>query len=358
MSPGAEADSAPIRTATDPPKSSIRSLHWFLAISFAGILLFFSLRGVHWREVWNILIRANPWLILTSLFISTVALVLRALRWLILLRTGAPVPVATAFWATAAGYFGNSFLPARAGELIRSLIISSSTPLSKSFVLTTALSERLCDAVTLVFISSLVLLSPPVKPGWFARAAIPFSILGFCGICGIAVLPRLHQLIERVLETLPVSETIRMRGRSIIYQVLTGMRSFHNGKRLLAFATLTGLIWFCDASSTVAAMRALALPGTLVLAILLVTGLGLASALPSTPGYVGIYQFVAVSVLTPFGFNKTSAIAYILLSQTLQYLLITCWGGLGLLKIRNRSNYGTTHDASRRDTLKKKVNER
>ena len=39
--------------------------------------------------------------------------------------------------------------------------------------------------------------------------------------------------------------------------------------------------------------------------------MGLASALPSTPGYVGIYQFVAVSVLTPFGFSRTDAIAYI-----------------------------------------------
>jgi uncharacterized protein (TIRG00374 family) len=332
----AQAESDLMRNGTDRRTWSGRSLHWFLAISLAGVLLFFSLRGIRWAEVWNILIHANLWLIMATVVISTVALVLRAFRWRILLQSGAPVPISTAFWATAAGYFGNSFLPARAGELVRSFIISSATPLKKGFVLTTALSERICDAVALIFVSSLVLLLLPVKPGWFAHAAIPFSIVGVSGLVCIAVLPQLHQSIERALRAVPVSETIRERARSIIDQVLIGMRSFHNSKRLFVFATLTCLIWFCDAVGTVAAMRALALPGTLVLAILLVTGLALGSALPSTPGYVGVYQFVAVTVLTPFGFSKNSAIAYILLSQALQYLLITFWGGLGLLKSRKQ----------------------
>jgi uncharacterized protein (TIRG00374 family) len=337
MASQAEAEPGPITVSTDQLKSSGRFLYWFLAIVLAGVLLFFSLRGIHWLEVWNILIHANLGLIMIAIVISTAALALRAFRWRILLQAGAPVPISTAFWATAAGYLGNCFLPARAGELIRSLIISRATSLSKGFVLTTALSERICDAVALVFISSLVMLSLPLKPGWFAHAAIPFSILGLCGVFCIAVLPLLHQLIERVLQAIPVTDAIRERGRSIMEQVLIGMRSFHNRKRLFGFATLTGSIWFCDTLSTVAAMRALALPGTLGLAILLVTGLALGSALPSTPGYVGVYQFVAVSVLTPFGFNKTSAIAYILLSQALQYVLITFWGGLGFLKSRRLS---------------------
>jgi hypothetical protein len=69
-------------------------------------------------------------------------------------------------------------------------------------------------------------------------------------------------------------------------------------------------------------------------AFLLIAALGLASALPSTPGYVGIYQFVAVTVLTPFGFSRTDAIAYILVAQALMYVVIGFWGSLGLLRYR------------------------
>jgi len=69
-------------------------------------------------------------------------------------------------------------------------------------------------------------------------------------------------------------------------------------------------------------------------AFLLIASLGLGSALPSTPGYVGIYQFVAVTVLGPFGFSRTDAIAYILNVQALGYVVIGVWGSIGILRYR------------------------
>ena len=78
--------------------------------------------------------------------------------------------------------------------------------------------------------------------------------------------------------------------------------------------------------------RARSLAVASVLAFLLITGLSVGTALPSTPGYVGIYQFVAVTVLTPFGFSRTDAIAYILVAQALMYVVIGFWGSLGLFR--------------------------
>jgi uncharacterized membrane protein YbhN (UPF0104 family) len=49
---------------------------------------------------------------------------------------------------------------------------------------------------------------------------------------------------------------------------------------------------------------------------------------------VGIYQFVAVSVLVPFGFSKTDAIAYILLAQAGQYVLTAFWGLLAFAQTK------------------------
>ena len=51
-------------------------------------------------------------------------LFLRPCRWRILLNAEGHVSVPAAFWATAAGLFGNNFLPARAGELVRTYMIS------------------------------------------------------------------------------------------------------------------------------------------------------------------------------------------------------------------------------------------
>ena len=82
--------------------------------------------------------------------------------------------------------------------------------------------------------------------------------------------------------------------------------------------------------TTVLCAHSIGLSISLPLAFLLVAGLGLGSALPSTPGYVGIYQFVAISVLTPFGFSRTDAIAYILFYQAVSYLVVLTWGLIAL----------------------------
>ncbi|MGH9582450.1 MAG: lysylphosphatidylglycerol synthase transmembrane domain-containing protein, partial [Bryobacteraceae bacterium] len=270
---------------TPPPANRIsrsRALYSAFALALAAVLLYFSLRGIHWREVWTILAGADPRFILLGAAISTFSLLLRALRWRVLLRSRAPVDVGTAFWAMSACYFGNNFLPARAGELVRTFIVSRRTGLSKTFVLTTALSERLSDAIALVVIGSVVLLTLPVRPGWFAHAATPFAVVGLFGAAAIAVLPRLERLWKTLLSRIPVPEGMREKLLAILDHILTGIRTFHNAGRLSLFASLTICIWFSDALGTKAGMHALGFHCSLPLAFLLLAGLGLGSALPST----------------------------------------------------------------------------
>jgi uncharacterized protein (TIRG00374 family) len=320
-----------------PSRPPVHFAYWLVALLLAGLLLYFSLRGIDWAQVWQVLSRANWWLVGLALLVSTVSLFLRACRWRILLLSQGPVSIGSAFWATAAGYFGNNFLPARAGEVVRTMMISSSAGLGRMFVLTTALTERLADAITLVLISSVVLLTLPVKPGWFDRAARPFAIIGFVGALAILVIPKLEKLWHSLVLRLPVPHAIRDKVLKILEQIHIGLRTFHDWKRLSGFLSITMVIWMLDALGTLIGMHALGLATTLPVALLLITGLGLGSALPSTPGYVGIYQFVAVSVLTPFGFSKTNAIAYILLFQALQYVLVTFWGLIAITRSRGVS---------------------
>ncbi|NJP07774.1 MAG: hypothetical protein HC837_20230 [Chloroflexaceae bacterium] len=81
--------------------------------------------------------------------------------------------------------------------------------------------------------------------------------------------------------------------------------------------------------------RAYALNLTLTLpqSLLLLAALGLASAAPSTPGYVGIYQFVAVTVLPAFDFSRSEALAYILTFQAISLVIVLVWGFVGLWQL-------------------------
>jgi uncharacterized membrane protein YbhN (UPF0104 family) len=321
-------------TDAAPRTRALRTVSILVATALAAVLLFYSLRGIEWRRVGQLIVHASPGWIALALVLTTTTLFLRACRWRVLLSAEADVSVPDVFWATSAGYFGNNFLPARAGELVRTYMVSSGYRLDLPFVLATALCERIADAITLVVIASIVLLELPAPSGAFAKAVPFFATMALIGAAAIVILPLVGSTASRLLQRLPLPHGPRDRLVAIFDQGLRGLRAFHHVGRLSAFCGFTAAIWILDAFATTAGAQALALHVPLSVAFLLLAGLGLGSALPSTPGYVGIYQFVAVTVLTPFGLSRTDAIAYILLAQALSYVLIGIWGSIGIARYR------------------------
>jgi hypothetical protein len=175
----------------------------------------------------------------------------------------------------------------------------------------------------------------PSNRGWLGQAAKPFAVLGIAGILAIAILPRFDLLLARILGRVPLPQGMRAKLLRLLDQVLLGIHSFHDGRRLFGFIGLTAIIWFLDVVIAISGAHALGLSFTFAVAFLLIAALGLGSALPSTPGYVGVYQFVAVTVLTPFGFRADEGIAYILLIQALGYVVITFWGLMAFWQSRH-----------------------
>jgi uncharacterized protein (TIRG00374 family) len=307
---------------------------WTLSLLLAGVLLYFSVRGVDWARVWRT-IAAAQWRYLTAaVAINTFSFFVRSLRWRILLNTGTRLSVGTVFWANMAGYLGNNFLPARAGELIRTVLISNRSSLSKTYVLTTALGERLMDVIALVLWSSLVLMGVNPKPRWMQDLSRTMAAIAGAGAVAIMLLPHTGGLVENLLRRMPLPEGLRNRLVRLAEQILLGFRAFHNWGRFTGFVALTVVIWVSDAFGVMVGARALGLTISFRVALLLLTGLGLGSALPSTPGYVGIYQWVAVTVLTPFGIGRDEALAYILVAQALGSLVMLAFGLPGLYRLQ------------------------
>lgn len=315
-------------------KSGFRK-HLLLVFSIAlsAVLLFLAFRGVDWHSVGQIVAHARWNLLLLSLAFSPLLPFLRALRWRVLLNAQGQVGMGTAFWANSAGYLGNSFLPGRAGELIRTLMISKRSTLTASYVLTTALAERASDLLFLITASSLALASLPGKPEWLTRASHTMTVVGVLALIALALIPKTERLINWVLLKTPLNDGIRQKLLNIAGQVRLGVESLHNPARLMKFLSLTVLIWTGDVLSSMLIAYILHLSLTFAQALLLVTALGLSSAIPSAPGYVGVFQFVAVTVLVPFGFTRSDALSYILMLQAINYVVTSALGLLALWQL-------------------------
>ena len=304
-----------------------------LTMLLAATLLYFALRGVDWRAFLHTIQNGRYELLLVVFTAMSVNYFLRAMRWRILLGAEKVIARATVFWATLVGYLGNDFLPARAGEVIRSVMLGRKAEISISFVLATALTERIVDVVALVIISALSLMSIQGMPESITSSVRWMALLGAVGLAGVLVAPHLQGLMRAVLARLPLRENWRTALEKFLGQFLLGMRALQHPGRSAGFVGMTALIWLIDGFSAVTCASALHLSLSLWQALLLLAALGLSSAMPSTPGYVGIYQFVTVTVLAPFAISRADALAYILVLQAVNYCVVLLWGLLGLWRL-------------------------
>lgn len=308
------------------PGPSRRRWAFPLSILLAGFFLYYALRGVDWAGVANVIAGMRWQYVLIGTCLTCVALFLRSLRWRVLLNAEGDFDVWTVFAANMAGYLGNNFLPARAGEVVRSVLISGRSRLTKAYVLTTALSERVVDVIALVLAGSLALLSVSPKPQWLETASRTMTLLAAVAALAAVLLPRMRPLARRLLDRLPLPRAIGAWLARLLDQVVLGLRAFHDRGRFTKFVLLTGAVWLSDAGATVVGGAALGLHVSWTAAVLVLAGLGFGAALPATPGNVGIYQFVMVSTLGLFGTSRDGALAFALVSQLTGYLVTLALG--------------------------------
>jgi uncharacterized protein (TIRG00374 family) len=322
-------------------KASTRFRHAMIVISMilAAWLLYLALRNLDWQIFFNTIKNARYAYLPIGLLWASLSFLIRALRLRLLLASEETLPIANVFWANMAGYLGNNFLPARAGELVRAAYLAQKNNIGAPFALAVGLVERLMDLIALIVIGSFALASIGIISPAFQNALKGVSMIGLIGLIAIFILPHFGELIGRLIMTFPVlKETHKIKLEHFLQQFLSGLRSLHSFKRVIQFTGLTGLIWLMDALATVFLAYILKIPLLLQQAFVLLAALGLSSAIPSTPGYVGVYQFVAITTLTPFGISKADALAYILISQILGYLVIVFWGLLSLWHFNKRAD--------------------
>jgi hypothetical protein len=92
-------------------------------------------------------------------------------------------------------------------------------------VFTTALSERMVDAIVLVLASSVVLLEVNPKPSWLGDMSRTTAVIAGAGLLTIVIVPHTGDLVERLLRAIPMPSGLRTRLVELAAQILR-LRTF------------------------------------------------------------------------------------------------------------------------------------
>lgn len=299
-------------------------------------LLWFFLRNADMAQVWAEMRRARPGLLVAAVLVTGLTYALRALRWQYVLSPLGKTHYANAFRATVIGFAATFLLPARAGEVIRPLLLARREGLPATATFATIILERLMDMVTvLALFAVFVLTADPAtmsaQPAHLARvqaggllAAAAAAIALTAAFVAAGHPERLGRWALRVERVLP-ARLARMVAK-FVESFTQGLGVMRQPRRLLVSLALSVPLWLSIAAGIWLTSLAFHITLPFVGSFLVMTILVVGVAMP-TPGAVGgFHAAYQIAVHSFFGAPDDRAIGAAIVLHAVSFLPVTLLG--------------------------------
>lgn len=318
----------PLALRMDNPRHGAPLLRFapFVVTSVLSLgLLIVLVRSVDAERLAASLSHADRRLVIAALLPSLAILLLKVLRWRLLFVPDVP-PNKSLFAALNVGYAVNTLVPARLGELVGAYWLTDGGGPSMFRTLSTVAVERVSDGLVLVALLVAVAPTAPVPRGLYEFALLcgaAFAIVLVAMVLVAIGSHRLDRLLARLLR--PRSSRWHAVGRAVV-QLIAGLRALQSPLSVTWFLFWTVVIWMATTLQVWLAVAALHIDLSAPQALLLTAVLFLGMAIPSSPGYLGVFDYLAVLVLGLYGVGRAEALAAALVLHVVVFLPVTVIG--------------------------------
>ena len=267
----------------------------------------------------------------------TLATIVRAERWHSILHLiGVDAARADCYSLTTVGYMGNNVLPARAGEMLRVVLLDARTQAGKRALLGTIVAERLLDAVALGGIFLITVYG--VLEGDVLPTDRPLLVAGI-GFLAVALAVAVFSVLRR--------RGALQRFRDFA-RPLAGAPRALMGRTGLALLVVTFGLWAIEGGVYLAVARAVELDISTSGALYIVALTNFVAALPAAPGSIGTFDAAVAFGARALGGHGSSVISYVLLLRFVLYVPITVVGLVAL--VVRYGGWARLRDAARLQT--------
>jgi hypothetical protein len=236
--------------------------------------------------------------LLPAIALYFVGVYFRTLRWRTLLDPLKPLSTTTLFPVVVIGFMANNVLPARIGELVRAYVLNWRQDVPKSGTLATIAIERILDGLTLVLFivvaALLIELNLQVRTIAIVAAVLFAGLL--LGLTLFSVSRPLQRWTIGLLHRL-LPDRFAHRIEAIVLSFIGGLASLRSRGALATVAATSIAAWLCEASMYLVIGMAFDLGMTWPAALLTTAVANLFTLVPSSPGYVGIFEAGVMAVM-------------------------------------------------------------
>ena len=290
------------------------------------LLLVFLFRSVNLNQLGDDFSNVDYRYLALAVVPFLINLLLKVPRWALLYGDDAP-HWDTLFGAMNVGYAINALLPARLGEIVRAYWIRDRARVAMLLTLSNIALERVMDGMTLLVM--LFVTAPTVAfPRKLLGPAVSIGVVFVAVLLGMIVVAysstRQDHPLSRMLLQLERGSWAFV-GRAVRQAVL-GLKALRSWRAVLLLVTYTAIIWLCGALTAWLVLRAFHIDVPVTAALLLTAVLNLGMVIPSSPGYVGVFESLMVLILGLYRVGRTPALAAALAFHAFTFVPVTIIG--------------------------------
>jgi uncharacterized protein (TIRG00374 family) len=319
----------------------MKKWQFWLGALISVLFIWLTLRGLRLDEFWGAVRKADYIWLLPGIAVYFVGVWVRAWRWHYLLGPIKKIPTKTMFPITTIGYMGNNIYPARAGEVLRAVILKRREGVPVSASLATIIVERIFDGVVMllfVFVN-LPELAKLTGSSGFVGNIQQAAVIGTGVFIGALVLFLLAAMFPQVTSRVGVwfierlaPKRLRIKITGIMNKFLDGLASLRSPFHVLMVFFTSVIIWLLETGKYWFVMHAFDFSVSFF-ALMLMNGIvNLATTIPSAPGYIGTFDAPGIAVLGAYGVDQATAAGYTLTLHVALWLPITLLGAYYLTR--------------------------
>lgn len=326
----------------------------------SAVALALAFRKVPAGELWAYFTSIRYVWALPAMLLVWAAFFMRAVRWQIIVGSSHRIGTWQAFHPLMIGFMINCVLPGRVGELARPAILSRRDKVPFVTGLATVAVERVFDLAILVAFFALLLATVPIDPrltvefGGYRldRVALESAFEGMAAL-GVALVAALVGLnigavrgvIVAMLRRAPgwmfflsaaqrerLAERVALPLVGVIERITAGFLLVRQPRRIAGCILASAAIWLTHALSywvfalgnPAIPLSFLQLSATMVIIMFFI-------ALPSVPGYWGLWEAGGVFALALFGVPARDAAPFTLANHVVQILPVVALGAVSAI---------------------------
>ena len=314
-------------------------------IGLATLGFYFGFRHIPLDAIVLALSEFNYFWIIPSVVLAVISFALRTIRWQLIVQPVLKIRFFDGFHPLLVGFMVNCIFPARIGEMVRPAVLYRKHQVPFLTGLSTIAIERMFDMVCMILMLAVVLACVSIPPdtayhfGTYSLGANTLHDIGvgmvklsLCVICFMLVLcvDKMKHWLLRVLYRFSNGFVYQYVSNSLDH-LSHGFSFFKNWKNVCLCVCLSFGVWIVQALAWYVltfGFSGLHITFFQMSAVMIMVCLFI--ALPSVPGYWGLWELAGIFAMMLFNVPKELAAGYTIVNHSVQVFTMIGIGGISV----------------------------